>query len=112
MSMSDIETWLQSLGLERYAEALASHDIDLTVVPDLTELDLETLGLSLGHRRKFMAAAAKLRAVAGSPPVTPAPARPATVERRQVTVVFIDLVGSTALGRQLDREDLIRLLRR
>jgi class 3 adenylate cyclase len=112
MSMSDIDTWLQGLGLERYAEVLASHDIDLTVAPDLTEQDLETLGLSLGHRRKFMAAAARLRAVAGSPPVTPAPARPATAERRQVTVVFIDLVGSTALGRQLDPEDLIRLLRR
>src|ERR1041385_688936 len=110
--MSDIETWLQSLGLERYAAALASHDIDLTVVPDLTEQDLETLGLSLGHRRKFMAAAARLREVAASRPAPSAPPRPATVERRQVTVVFIDLVGSTALGRQLDPEDLIRLLRR
>jgi class 3 adenylate cyclase/ABC-type lipoprotein export system ATPase subunit len=115
MSMSDIDIWLQSLGLEKYGEVLASHDIDLTVVPDLTEQDLEKLGLSLGHRRKFIAAAAKLRAVAAPPAVASAPGQPspqpAPVERRQVTVVFIDLVGSTALGRKLDPEDLIRLLR-
>src|SRR3954452_4293926 len=113
MSMSDIDVWLQSLGLEHYAELLASHDIDLTVVPDLTEQDLEKLGLSLGHRRKFIAATAKLRAAVpavASAPGQPPP-QPAPVERRQVTVVFIDLVGSTALGRQLDPEDLIRLLR-
>ena len=60
--MSDIDIWLQSLGLEKYGEVLASHDIDLAVAPDLTEQDLEKLGLSLGHRRKFIAAAAKLRA--------------------------------------------------
>jgi class 3 adenylate cyclase/ABC-type lipoprotein export system ATPase subunit len=115
MSMSDIDIWLQSLGLEKYGEVLASHDIDLAVAPDLTEQDLEQLGLSLGHRRKFIAAAAKLRAVPAPPAVAsprgqPSP-QPAPVERRQVTVVFIDLVGSTALGRQLDPEDLIRLLR-
>src|SRR3954452_4320216 len=109
MSMSDIDIWLQGLGLGRYAEALASHDIDLTVVPDLTEQDLERLGLSLGNRRKFMAAAAKLRNVDASAAVTPARPRPSPVERRQVTVVFIDLVGSTALGSELDPEDLIRL---
>ncbi len=111
--MSDINLWLQSLGLEKYGEVLASHDIDLTVVPHLTEQDLEKLGLSLGHRRKFIAAAAKLRAVTtssavasaqGDPPLQPVPA----VERRQVTIVFIDLVGSTALGRDLDPEDIIR----
>lgn len=111
--MSDIDIWLQSLGLEKYCEILASHDIDLTVVPELTEQDLEKLGLSLGHRRKFIAAAARLRA---APPATAsAPSQlsvqPAPVERRQVTVVFIDLVGSTALGSKLDPEDLIRLLR-
>jgi class 3 adenylate cyclase/ABC-type lipoprotein export system ATPase subunit len=115
MSMSDIDIWLQSLGLGKYGEVLASHDIDLTVAPDLTEQDLEKLGLSLGHRRKFIVAAAKLRPVA-APPATagalgqPSP-QPAPVERRQVTVVFIDLVGSTALGSTLDPEDLIRLLR-
>src|SRR4051794_18776050 len=111
MSMSGIDIWLQNLGLGRYAEMLAGHDIDLTVAPDLTEQDLERLGLSLGHRRKFMAAAAKLREVAAARAAPSAPPRPAPAERRQVTVVFIDLVGSTALGSELDPEDLIQLLR-
>ena len=101
--MSDFELWLQSVGLERYGQVFASHDIDLAVVPDLTEQDLEKLGLSLGHRRKFMAAAAKFRAAPASSPVASAQAQPVdqlapAVERRQLTVVFIDLVGSTALG--------------
>lgn len=114
--MSEFKLWLQSVGLEKYGEVFASHDIDLTVVPDLTEQDLEKLGLSLGHRRKFMAAAAKFRAAPTSPPVAAAPAQPVdqlapTVERRQLTVVFVDLVGSTALSGELDPEDLIRLLR-
>lgn len=108
--------WLQSLGLETYGEVFANHDIDLTVVPDLTEQDLEKLGLSLGHRRKFMTAAAKIRPALTSLPVTPAEVQPfdqpaPPVERRQLTVVFIDLVGSTALGRELDPEDLVHLLR-
>jgi class 3 adenylate cyclase len=114
--MSDFTLWLQSLGLEKYSAVLASHDIDLTVVPDLTEQDLEKLGLSLGHRRKFLTAAAKFRPVTTSSAVAPAqvqaPSQPAPLaERRQVTVVFIDLVGSTAFGSELDPEDLIRLLR-
>ena len=74
--MSDFMLWLQSLGLEKYSEVLASHDIDLTVVPDLTEQDLEKLGLSLGHRRKFLAAAAKFRAAAASSPVASAQVQP------------------------------------
>lgn len=109
--MSDIDSWLQGLGLEKYSDILASHDIDMTVAPDLTEQDLEKLGLSLGHRRKFIAAAARLHGAAASAAVPSIPTLAAPVERRQVTVVFIDLVGSTALGRQLDPEDLIQLLR-
>src|SRR5271170_4661916 len=116
VSMSDFKAWLQSLDLEKYCEVFASHDIDLTVVPDLTEHDLEKLGLSLGHRRKLMAAAAKFRAAPTSSPVVSAQAQPVdqlapAVERRQLTVVFVDLVGSIALGRELDPEDLIQLLR-
>jgi class 3 adenylate cyclase len=114
--MSDMTLWLQNLGLEKYDEVLSGHDIDLAVVPDLTEQDLEKLGLSLGHRRKFIAAAVKLRAVVAPSAVGAAqsqssPQSAPPVERRQVTVVFIDLVGSTALGSTLDPEDLIRLLR-
>jgi class 3 adenylate cyclase/ABC-type lipoprotein export system ATPase subunit len=114
--MSDFTLWLQNLGLEKYSAVLASHDIDLTVVPDLTEQDLERLGLSLGHRRKFLTAAAKFRPETASSPVASAQVQPSRqpaplAERRQVTVAFIDLVGSTALGSELDPEDLIRLLR-
>jgi class 3 adenylate cyclase len=114
MSMSDITSWLQSLGLEKYDELLAGHDIDLSVAPDLTEQDLEKLGLSLGHRRKFIAAAAKLRAEDAGSHVSAKQTRSvdqSEIERRQMTVVFIDLVGSTALGGDLDPEDLIDLLR-
>jgi class 3 adenylate cyclase len=112
--MSDIRTWLQSLGLEKYNEVLAHHDIDLTVVPDLTEQDLEKLGLSLGHRRKLLAAAKLLATTASSakapPELQPSDPPARAVERRQLTVVFVDLVGSTALSGRLDPEDLIQLL--
>ena len=113
--MPDIELWLKNIGLEKYAEVFARHDIDLDVAPSLNEQDLEKLGLSLGHRRKFLAAVAKLRAggaqTTDHPTQADAP-RPeaAGVERRQVTVVFSDLVGSTALASQLDPEDMDRLL--
>lgn len=112
--MSDLTLWLESLGLEKYGEVLASNDVDLAVVPDLTDHDLEKMGFSLGHRRKFTAAAAKLRPTASSvtsPKVQPVAPPTPLAERRQMTVVFIDLVGSTALGRELDPEDLISLLR-
>ena len=115
IAMPDIELWLRNIGLEKYADVFARHDIDLEVAPSLSEQDLEKLGLSLGHRRKFLAAVAKFRA--GSAQTTDHPAqadapRPeaAGVERRQVTVVFSDLVGSTALTSQLDPEDMDRLL--
>jgi class 3 adenylate cyclase len=114
--MTGFALWLRGLGLEKYLELLETHDIDLSVVPDLTEQDLEKLGLTLGHRRKFLAAAASLRDVpaslqsAASP--QPAPPSASAAERRQLTVVFVDLVGSTALGAELDPEDLIVLLRR
>ena len=110
--MPDMKHWLQGLGLEKYVDALASHDIDLSVAPELTEQDLEKLGLSLGHRRRFIAAAAKLRAHSASSPIPAARVEVAQqVERRQVTVVFADLVGSTALASKLDPEDLDKLLR-
>jgi SAM domain (Sterile alpha motif) len=62
--MSDLQSWLRDLGLEKYDEVMRANDIDLVVAADLTEQDLERLGLSLGHRRKFLGAAAKLRASA------------------------------------------------
>jgi class 3 adenylate cyclase len=69
------------------------------------------LGLSLGHRRKFLAAAAKLLAATALPESLSSDLPAQAVERRQLTVVFVDLVGSTALGGRLDPEDLIHLLR-
>jgi class 3 adenylate cyclase/DNA-binding transcriptional ArsR family regulator len=112
--MSDIQPWLVDLGLERYLEVLRRNDVDLAVAADLSEQDLEQLGLSLGHRRRFLAAAALLRPPQPSLPVSPAAAAPPTglpqVERRQVTVVFADLVGSAALSSQMDPEDFNRLL--
>ena len=108
--MPDLARWLRSIGLEKYEEALRAHDVDLEIASELTEQDLETLGFSLGHRRKFLGAAAKLRA-RELPRAQPA-ADSTGAERRQVTVVFSDLVDSTALARELDPEDLSRLLER
>lgn len=109
MVSPEFSLWLQQVGLEKYADTFASHDIDLPVAPDLTDQDLEKLGLSMGHRRRFLAAAAKLRA---SPIPASVPAsQKRQVERRQVTVVFTDLVGSTGLASKLDPEDMGELLR-
>jgi len=113
--MPEIERWLKTIGLEKYAEVFVRNDVDLDVAPNLSEQDLEKLGLSLGHRRKFLAAAAKLR-VGGAQTTddfkrADAPRlEAADVERRQVTVLFSDLVGSTALTSQLDPEDMDHLL--
>jgi class 3 adenylate cyclase len=117
----DLGGWLRSLGLEKYETTFRENDIDETVLPGLTAEDLKELGVaSLGHRRKLLDAIAALRAgesaktkatsqdSVGVP--TSAPTVEATGDRRQLTVVFIDLVGSTVLGGQLDPEDLIRLL--
>ena len=113
--VTDLTGWLQSLGFERYEEVFRAHDVDLAIASELTDQDLEKLGLSLGHRRKFIAAAAKLRAgeetVAAPTRDAPPAADSARLERRQVTVLFSDLVGSTALASRLDPEDMGRLLR-
>src|SRR5690348_4162176 len=107
--------WLAGIGLQQYEPLFTAHDLDLVVAPDITDADLVALGLSLGHRRRFLAAAAALKpkgAEAGAVPVPPAPASGAPMERRPVTVVFLDLVGSTALASRLDPEDMKALLER
>jgi len=126
--MPDLHDWLTRFGLEALNDILVEHDIDLDILPDLAEADFEKLGISLGQRRRLMKAVASLAetpppeitklarsAEAPSPP-TSAPtgaAKPAPeAERRQVTVLFCDLVGSTALATELDPEDLSRLIRR
>ena len=98
--MTAVSTWLKDLGLGEYAEAFADNAVDFDVLPDLSDGDLEKIGVRLGHRKKLLKAIA---ALAESPPA-PAPAREA--ERRQITVMFCDLVGSTALSEALDPEDL------
>ncbi|HEV2643403.1 MAG TPA: adenylate/guanylate cyclase domain-containing protein, partial [Candidatus Elarobacter sp.] len=110
----DIEQWLQALGLERYAQAFAANDIDLSLLAQLTDGDLKELGVqSLGHRKRIVAAAARDSAAA-APPAAQAPNvldTPAD-ERRQVTILFADLCGFTALSRTLDPEELRALIGR
>jgi hypothetical protein len=105
----DGSTWLRDLGLENYAQAFHANHIDAEVLPRLTADDLTALGItSVGHRRKLLDAIAALdqaRAPAAPEPTTVA-VRPIEAERRQLTVLFCDLVGSTPLAAQLDPEDL------
>ena len=112
----DIVVWLRSLGLGKYEAAFRENEIDETVLPSLTHEDLKELGVaSLGHRVKLLDAIAALRndasgkapsvdaATTSSAPSAPPEDR---AERRQVTVMFSDLVGSTALSARMDPEDL------
>ncbi|MGH9896316.1 MAG: adenylate/guanylate cyclase domain-containing protein, partial [bacterium] len=106
----DIARWLEGLGLSRYAETFAQNDIDLEVVTELSDNDLKDLGLTLGHRRKLLKAIAALPAEK-IPPSAPADSRgKADAERRHLTVMFVDLVGSTALSQRLDPEELSELI--
>ena len=110
--MQQIADWLGKLGLSEYAQRFAENDIDFTILGDLTDQDLEKIGIaSLGHRRKLLRAIANLETIEKSAPAVavPAPAAPLPLdiaERRQVTVMFSDLVGSTALSARMDPEDL------
>ena len=110
----DVAAWLQDLGLERYVPAFRDNDIDAEVLPKLTADDLISLGVtSVGHRRKLLDAIASLGMAVPTAVVTaPAPGAPAQVdaERRQLTVMFCDLVGSTALSTRHDPEDLRELI--
>ncbi|MDX0008321.1 adenylate/guanylate cyclase domain-containing protein, partial [Sinorhizobium meliloti] len=107
--MPDIGDWLARIRLEQYRQTFLKNGIDLDVVDELTDADLKELGLSLGDRKRFLRAAATLPRQ--SPPPTAA-LRPSVspihseAERRQLTVMFCDLVGSTALSARLDPEDL------
>jgi class 3 adenylate cyclase/predicted ATPase len=109
----DVGGWLRSLGLEQYEAAFRENAIDEAVLPSLTAEDLKDLGVGIvGHRRRLLDAIAALRAAAtakaaaADADVTIASPAPDTAERRQVTVMFSDLVGSTALSARMDPEDL------
>jgi class 3 adenylate cyclase/tetratricopeptide (TPR) repeat protein len=100
----DVAEWLSSLGLEQYEPAFRANEIDARVLLHLTAEDLKELGVALvGHRRLLLEAIAALGAEASVPPDLPAQVE---AERRQLTVMFCDLVGSTALSTRLDPEDL------
>lgn len=112
--MNRLETWLDRLGLGRYAEILADNDVDFETLAHLTDADLKELGLSLGHRRKLLAALAeetqKPAEIAPDPIATgerrQEEATDRGAEHRQLTVMFCDLVGSTALSEALAPEEL------
>jgi class 3 adenylate cyclase/predicted ATPase len=119
----DVAAWLRGLGLEHYAPAFLDNDVDGEVLPELTADDLIGLGVnSIGHRRKLLAGIAALKSE--TPPTLAADAsdeasptlasvsaaRSRNAERRQLTVMFCDLVGSTALSTQLDPEELSNIL--
>ena len=109
--MKSVAEWLASIGLGEYAQRFTDNAIDLSVVRDLTEQDLMKLGVLLGHRRKMLRAIAEL----DEPhvPTTAVPDEPVPrdeAERRQLTVMFCDLVGSTALAARLDPEDNLRVM--
>src|ERR1700731_4380931 len=103
----DVGAWLRGLGLGQYEGAFRENEIESDVLPELTESDLEKLGLPLGPRKRILKAIASL----GEAPKTSgvesvAPPTADAAERRQLTVMFCDLVGSTALSARLDPEDM------
>ena len=109
--MSDLRDWLRRNKFEQYADAFEANDIDLDILPELSESDLERLGLSLGNRRRLLKAIAERSAEAAqSKPADESGSGEA--ERRQVTVLFSDMVGSTALSAKIDPELLGGVIRR
>jgi hypothetical protein len=117
----DIAAWLRELGLERYIDVFEANDIDATLLCTLNADDLKELGVrSLGHRKILLGAIAALATepAAAQPSVTVAAAEPGDsgpgrrgAERRQLTIMFVDLVSSTALATRLDPEDMSEVLR-
>jgi len=122
-----LRQWLETLGLAQYADRFAADDIDLDVLPSLSEQDLAELGVSMGHRKRLLKPIAALTGTPASPTATPTPtpATPAataaiapppspgtTDARKVVTIVFADLIGSTSLHEQLDAESVSRLMER
>ena len=112
----DVGAWLRTLGLEQYEQAFRDNAIDTEILPRLTAEDLKDMGVTVvGHRRKLLHAIDALEAgheAARPPPPNPAATPPAAkAERRQLTVLFADLVGSTELSARLDPEEMRQVLR-
>src|SRR5262245_56517188 len=116
---TELEAWLDKLGLGQYAAAFAANAIDLSLVGQLTDADLIQLGIEpLGHRKRLLSAIAETHGgaadnfVLGLDPRPPTPRRRPRAERRQVSVLFCDLVGSTELAHKLDPEELAPITER
>ena len=120
----DIAAWLRELGLEQYVQAFQDNEVDARSLPHLTAEDLKEIGVTaIGHRRLLLQSIADLQE-SGASAVQPASEqitsgevvndaakRPSEAERRQLTVLFCDLVGSTALSARLDPEDMGHVIR-
>jgi class 3 adenylate cyclase len=104
--MQQIADWLEKLGMSEYAQRFAENGIGFAALRHLTDQDLKDIGVLLGHRRIMLAAIRELGSPAVAEPVTAELKPQDTAERRQVTVMFSDLVGSTALSARMDPEDL------
>jgi class 3 adenylate cyclase len=104
----DVGGWLKSLGLGQYEALFRASDIDADILPELIEVDLEKLGVSLGHRKRLLRAISGLAAadISAAPSASTGVNAAAEAERRQLTVMFCDLVGSTPLSTRFDPEDL------
>ncbi len=111
--MQEIADWLKTLGMSEYAERFADNKIDISVLPHLTDQDLKDIGVPLGHRRKMLAAinqGAESIQLLAEATTGVAPKTQEAPERRHVTVMFSDLVGSTALSARMDPEDLREII--
>lgn len=108
--MTDIANWLDAIGLQKYTATFEEAEVDVETLHDLTEDDFKELGLPLGPRRKILKALAQPAAPVDTPPArAPIPAQPTPsvdAERRHLTVMFVDLAGSTEMATQLDAEDM------
>src|SRR5262252_9725481 len=107
--MQEIADWLEKLGMSEHAERFTEHKIDVSVLGHLTDQDLKDIGIPLGHRRKILTAIGELTGAAAAthkPATGMAPDIQDAAERRQIAVMFSDLVGSTALSARMDPEDL------
>jgi hypothetical protein len=104
----DVGDWLRGVGLGQYEDVFRENEIDGSVLPDLTESDFEKLGVPMGHRKRLLKAIASLATIETAiQPDRPAPSTSTdAAERRQLTVMFCDLVGSTAMSARLDPEDM------
>src|SRR5262249_52675144 len=109
----DVGGWLRSLGLGQYEVLFRASEIDADILPELTDVDLEKLGVPLGHRKRLLRAISGLAAAetSAAPAASTGAKTQDAAERRQLTVMFCDLVGSTALSTRFDPEELREKIR-